>query len=140
MSTELVDILRQHGRLSVKQLNITEVNFKYSKNLPKTPDFNVNILNNSGVATPMGLRLKSWGDVGTPIYGKGDSLGQSKVIEWICENWSEEKIRLRCRDLMSDEKKYQQRYILKTPEIAMQISRWILDDVRNLGNYSSDDF
>jgi lecithin-cholesterol acyltransferase len=137
---ELIDILRQHAKLTPKQLKIAEINFKYSRLLPKTPDFNVNILYNSGVATPMGIKLKSWKDrLGTPIYGKGDSLVGSKVIDWACETWARERIRLRCRDLMSGEKQYRHRYILKTPKMAAQISRWIIGEPANFAGFFSDE-
>lgn len=130
---ELIDILRQHSKLTGKQLRIAERNFKFSQELPKTPDFNVNIVYNSGVTTPMGLRLKSWNDVGRPIYGKGDSLVGSKLTEWACETWQNYGIRLRCRDLLSSEKQYYHRYIIKTPEIVSLVTEWIVGEIKNVG-------
>jgi hypothetical protein len=137
--TDLIDVLRQHGKLDPAQLEIAEQNFKHSQVLPNTPDFNVNILYNSGVSTPMGLRLRSWSDVGTPIYGKGDSLMGSKVIDWACETWLKEPVKLRCRDLMSNDRRYHHRYILKTPEMADQITNWIVGEVRNVDDRFSDE-
>jgi lecithin-cholesterol acyltransferase len=132
--TDLIDFLRQHGKLKPAQLRIAERNFKFAKMLPKTPDFKVNILYNSGVQTPMGLKLRSWTDVGTPIYGRGDSLVGSKVIDWACATWKQQDIDVLCHDVESAEKRYHHRYILKTPEIANLITKWILGTGKNVGD------
>ena len=125
---ELIDILKKHGKLTKEQIQIAEKNFKYTKVLPKKPDFNVNILYNSGVKTPLGLQLKNWSDVGMPIYGHGDSLMGSKVIDWACDSWQDSNYTLRCHDVFSDEKRYHHRYLLKTPEMAHLIRSWIVKD------------
>lgn len=125
---ELIDILKKHGKLSPEQIRLADVNFKYTHVLPKKPDFNVNILYNSGVPTPMGLRLKSWDDVGAPIYGRGDSLMGSKVIDWACDNWHSDSLQLRCYDVFSDAKQFHHRYLLKSPSMARLIRSWICKD------------
>jgi lecithin-cholesterol acyltransferase len=127
---DVFEFLKQHGKLTEREIRIAQKNVVFASQLPETPDFDVNILYNSGVLTPMGMRLNSWTDIGAPIYGKGDSLVGSKVIEWACENWRKADIRLRCRDLMSDEKKYRHRYILKTPEMANLIRAWIVEGAK----------
>lgn len=137
--SEIVDILKRHGKMTERQLKIADRNFRFTKKLPSTPDFDVNILYNSGVPTPMGLKLRSWTDTGVPIYGKGDSLVGSKVVEWACETWKDAGIQLRCRDLMSGEKRYRHRYILKTPEMAQLITEWIVGEKKNVGDRFSDE-
>ncbi|OHT05105.1 Lecithin:cholesterol acyltransferase family protein [Tritrichomonas foetus] len=126
--SELIKVLKEHGKLNATQFKAAEQNFKHTQELPKQPDFNVNIIFNSGVKTPMGLILKDWEDVGRPIYGHGDSLVGSKVIDWACENWGQAGIRLRCHDALSDEIQFHHRYLLKNPEIAKLINRWIDSD------------
>ncbi|OHS94445.1 Lecithin:cholesterol acyltransferase family protein [Tritrichomonas foetus] len=136
---ELIDILKKHGKLTPEQLEIAEKNFKYTKVLPKRPDFNVNILYNSGVPTPLGLHLRNWTDVGMPIYGRGDSLMGSKVIDWACDNWRTAGVQLRCHDVFSDERKYHHRYLLKTPEMAHLIRSWIVKEYHNGKNAFSEE-
>lgn len=126
---QLVDVIREHGKLDQTQLKIAEKNFQYTRSLPKKPDFHVNIIYNSGVKTPMGLKLKSWDDVGSPIYMKGDSLVGSKVIRMACESWGKEGVRLRCHDARSNKIQFHHRYLLKNPTIAKLITKWIVDDV-----------
>ena len=136
---DIINVLKEHGKMDERQMKIAERNFRFTKKLPNKPDFDVNILYNSGVPTPMGLKLRSWNDVGVPIYGKGDSLVGSKVIEWACETWKDSGIQLRCRDLMSGEKRYRHRYILKTPEMAALINKWIVGETKNVGDRFSDE-
>ncbi|OHT08937.1 Lecithin:cholesterol acyltransferase family protein [Tritrichomonas foetus] len=125
---ELLDVIRKHGKLDSKQLKIAEKNFKYTNTLPKQPDFHLNIIYNSGVKTPMGIKLKDWNDKGMPIYGRGDSLVGSKVIEWACDYWGTEGVRLRCHDAFSDDIHYHHRYLLKNAEIVTLIKKWIVDE------------
>jgi hypothetical protein len=87
----------------------------------------------------MGLKLKSWDDLGAPIYGQGDGLVGSKVIEWACETWQKDGIRVRCRDMLSDDRRYYHRYLLKTPEIAAVIGNWIAGEAENVGDHFSDE-
>lgn len=128
-ANDLTDVIRKHGKLNERQLKIAEKNFKYSNMLPKPPDFDVNIIYNSGVPTPMGLKLKSWDDVGMPIYARGDSLVGSKVIDQVCRDWGKTGIRLRCNDARSSDIKFHHRYLLKNPRIVTLINKWISDDV-----------
>lgn len=131
---DILDILRKYSKLTPEQLKIAEKNFKYTQSLPKKPDFNVNILYNSGVPTPIGLKLKSWDDVGMPIYGRGDSLMGSKVIDWACDNWQSADIQLRCHDAFSDKMKYHHRYLLKSPEMAVLVRSWICKEYHDKRN------
>ena len=124
---EIIETIKQHGKLTKRQIKIADHNFKYSQELPKNPDFNVNIIFNSGVKTPMGFKLKSWDDVGAPIYGQGDSLYGSKVIEWACNSWGNNESRVRCHDALSDNKMFHHRYLLKNPEIITLLKKWIED-------------
>jgi lecithin-cholesterol acyltransferase len=130
----LLAFLRARARLTPAQLAVAERNFRFVGALPATPDFRVNILYNSGVPTPMGLRLRSWTDVGTPIYGRGDSLVGSKVVDWACAAWKRQGADVLCRDLESADKRYHHRYILKTPEIANLITKWIIGGAENVGD------
>lgn len=126
---DLPKIIKEHGKLNERQLRIAEKNFKYANVLPNPPDFNVNIIYNSGVQTPMGLKLKSWDDVGMPIFAHGDSLVGSKVIENACMDWSQTGVRVRCHDARSSDTKFHHRYLLKNPQIVTLINKWIADDV-----------
>lgn len=124
---DLIKIIKEHGKLNERQLRIAEKNFKHASDLPNPPDFDVNIIYNSGVQTPMGLKLKSWSDVGMPIYARGDSLVGSKIIENACLNWGPTGVRVRCHDAHSSDTKFHHRYLLKNPQIVDMIYKWIPD-------------
>lgn len=123
---DIPKIIREHGKLTPKQLKMAEINFKYQNRLPKTPDYDVNILYNSGVRTPLGLKFKDWDDVGAPIYGRGDAMVGARVIDWACEHWKTNGKSLRCRDVRSDDRLYHHRYLIKTPEMIQQVRDWIV--------------
>ncbi|KAH0790323.1 Lecithin:cholesterol acyltransferase family protein [Histomonas meleagridis] len=138
--SELIDFLKEHGRLTPEEIELAEQNFKHSRTLPLTPDFTLNILYNSGIKTPMGLKLRTWDDVGTPIYGHGDSLMGSKVVEWACGKWAKESEKnVRCHDVLIDDRLYYHRYLIKSPEIAKLVKRWILDASLDKVNEFSDE-
>lgn len=136
---DLINFLIKNGKLTKEEIKLAEKNFKYTKQLPKEPDFNINILYNSGVRTPIGLKLMSWDDVGKPIYGHGDGLMGSKVIEWACQNWKGNDITVRCHDVILDNKEFHHRFLLKSPEIAKLIRHWMIDSPIDKSKSFSDD-
>lgn len=136
---DIVDFLVKHSKLTEDEIKLAKVNFKHTAELPKKPDFNINILYNSGIKTPIGLKLKSWDDVGQPIYGKGDGLMGSKVTEWVCQNWKSGDVNVRCHDFLLDNKAFQHRFLLKSPEISKLVRHWMIDSpVSEVNNFSDE--
>jgi lecithin-cholesterol acyltransferase len=120
---DLVGILVKHGKLDEKSLRIAEGNFAFLRKWPVVPDVNVTILYNSGMKTPIGLSLKSSRRFGKQIYGPGDGLVGSAVIEWVCQNWG---TGVKCHDVKSPKGKYSHKNMLFSKETINIVIEWLV--------------
>jgi hypothetical protein len=119
---ELMNILIKYQKLKPRHVLMAENNIQYIRKWPSEPDGNVKILYNSGRKTALGLNLTNWRGFGRQIYGDGDGLVGSAVIDWVCDHWKG----LVCHDLKSPERKHYHTNLIISDDAIEIVLRWAI--------------
>jgi lecithin-cholesterol acyltransferase len=125
--SELMGLLVRHSKIDEKSRRMAEQNWEFLRRWPAPLDVKTHILYNSGIRTSLGLNLTSWKGFGTQIYGDGDGVVGSAVIDWVCQNWSVAK-GLVCRDVKSPKTKHIHKNLLFSEDTIDVLIQWMLGD------------
>jgi lysophospholipase-3 len=120
--SQLMDLLVTHQKVKPKHVLMAQNNLEFVRRWPMDPEVNVSILYNSGRKTALGLNLTNWRGFGKQIYGAGDGLVGSCVIDWVCQNWKS----LVCRDMKSAKSRYVHKNLLFSSDTVDIIIEWVL--------------
>lgn len=123
---EIIDQLVPHGIFTQKEYEQAQLNFQFLRKYPATPDVDINILYNSGYKTALGLNAQKYFGFGQTIYGNGDGLVGSAMIEWVIKNWNTGK-QLRYHDMNSTSWRFKHLRLLFTQKSRDIVMNWVVD-------------